>query len=113
MQGIRPYDCGQISKYLCGLCWKRIPRDTVHVYKVFWGECCSMEKQHRNLTKAMLQNVKTKQKVILPQEQKGISYMSNETLKIIMWKSNSSLGCFNIFLSTNKKRSLNCCLGLA
>jgi len=52
-------------------------------------------------------------KVILPQELKGISYMSNETLKIIMWKSNSSLGCFNIFLSTNKKRSLNCCLGLA
>lgn len=52
------HDCWQISKYFCGLCWKHIPGDTVHVYKVFWGEHCSMEKQRRNLTKATLQKAK-------------------------------------------------------
>lgn len=52
------HDCWQISKYFCGLCWKHIPGDTVRVYKVFWGEHCSMEKQRRNLTKATLQKAK-------------------------------------------------------
>lgn len=52
------HDCWQISKYFSGLCWKHIPGDTVRVYKVFWGEHCSMEKQRRNLTKATLQKAK-------------------------------------------------------
>lgn len=45
--------------------------------------------------------------LLLPEEPQGILYMSKKTLKIIMWKSNSSLGCFNVFLSTNKKKIFN------
>jgi len=47
----------------------------------------------------------------IPKDLKSIANVFSKALKIIIPKSNHSLGCFNVFLSTSKS-FLNCCIGL-